>query len=85
MFPFVPLYSASLAADTNDIQQGSNSLTWVKVPFESPNRAELIYVRMTREQFAGFEKAGIAAVQLMSGNGAQGRLRTTPHLSEQHQ
>ncbi len=69
VFPFVVLSPASAEAGATEIQSGSNSLMWVNVPFESPNGTELIYVRMTREQFARFGQAGTAGVELTSANG----------------
>jgi hypothetical protein len=70
IFPFVLVSRAGAETDAGEIQSGSDSLLWVNVPFESPNGTELIYVRMTREQFARFKNAGTAAVELVSADGA---------------
>ncbi|MBV9764479.1 MAG: hypothetical protein JOZ48_06495 [Acidobacteriaceae bacterium] len=69
VFPFVLFSQGSADADAGNVQPGSNSLMWVNIPFESSNGREIIYVRMTREQFARFEKAGTASVGLTSAKG----------------
>lgn len=74
VFPFVLLSQTSVETDATEIQLGSDSLMWVNAPFESPNGTELIHVRMTREQFARFGKAGTAAVELTSANGEMERV-----------
>jgi non-heme chloroperoxidase len=72
-FPVKLISEASAETDATEIRRANDSQMWVNVPFESPNGTQLIYVRMTREQFARFGKAGIAAVELTSAKGAMHR------------
>ncbi len=68
MFPFVAFSRANAVADASALQAGDDSQNWVNIPFDSPNGTELIYVRMTREQFARFGRVGTAVVELISAN-----------------
>lgn len=69
VFPFMLFTRASAETDAFDANSDSDSPMWVNVPFQSRSRTELIYVRMTREQFARLEKSGTAAFELMSAHG----------------
>jgi pimeloyl-ACP methyl ester carboxylesterase len=69
VFPFVIFSRANAEMDASQVQTDSNSLNWVTLSFKSPDGTELIYVRMTREQYATFIKAGTAGVELTSRNG----------------
>ncbi len=69
VFPFVIFSQANAEMDASQVQTGSNSLNWVTLSFKSPDGTELIYVRMTREQYATYMKAGTAGVELTSTNG----------------
>ncbi len=68
-FPLVLLSRANAQADAADVELSGGSQNWVNIPFESPNGTELIYVRMTREQFTRFQKVGTTAVELRSATG----------------
>jgi pimeloyl-ACP methyl ester carboxylesterase len=68
-FPLVLLSRNGAQTDPTEIAGDGDSLMWVNVPFAQPNGTELIYVRMTHEQFARFRKIGTAAVELKSANG----------------
>jgi pimeloyl-ACP methyl ester carboxylesterase len=69
VFPFVVFSQDSTEMDAFEVQPGSNSDIWMNIPFQSSSGSEIIYVRMTREQFARFEKAGAAGVELTSAEG----------------
>jgi hypothetical protein len=69
VFPFVLFSQDSAEMDASDVQPGSNSDIWMNIPFQSSDGSEIIYVRMTREQFVRFEKAGAAGVELTSAEG----------------
>ncbi|HZS57102.1 MAG TPA: alpha/beta hydrolase [Bryobacteraceae bacterium] len=73
-FPFVLFSQTSAEADVYEVELGKDSTMWVNIPFESLNGTEVIYVRMTRMQFARFENAGTAAVELMSASGEMQRV-----------
>jgi pimeloyl-ACP methyl ester carboxylesterase len=70
VFPFVLFSQDSAEMDASEVQLGSNSDIWMNIPFQSSSGSEVIYVRMTHEQFARFEKAGAAGVELTSVKGA---------------
>lgn len=69
VFPFVLFFQDSAEMHASEVEPGSNSDIWMNIPFQSSSGTEIIHVRMTREQFAHFEKAGAAGVELTSAEG----------------